>query len=126
MPTAKKTHTSPQKLALYEKVLRTNPKIERKGDANPYTSLNGNMFTLLHSSGTLAFRLAEEEREKFLKKYKTTLFECYGTLMKEYVVIPDSVLKQTKKLSAYLDLSYEYPKALVVAVGRLGGARCCG
>src|SRR5580692_12726071 len=31
-----------------DKLIATNPSIERKGDANPYTSLNGNMFTLLH------------------------------------------------------------------------------
>jgi hypothetical protein len=34
---------------LYDKLIATNPKIERKGAANPYTSLNGNMFTLLAS-----------------------------------------------------------------------------
>jgi hypothetical protein len=33
------------KLALYEKLVATNPKIKRRGAANPYTSLNGHMFT---------------------------------------------------------------------------------
>jgi TfoX/Sxy family transcriptional regulator of competence genes len=103
---------SAEKLALYERVLQTFPQIERKGNANPYTSLNGNMFTLLHSSGTLAFRLADEEREKFLKKYKTTLFEAYGTVMKEYVVVPDSLLKKTPELAKYLAMSYAYAKTL--------------
>src|SRR5580692_11363260 len=70
--------------ALYDNLIATRPEIERKGDANPYTSLNGNMFTLLHQ-GKLAIRLSEDEREKFLKKYKTNLFEAYGTVMKEYV-----------------------------------------
>jgi hypothetical protein len=111
MPATPKS-TSAEKLALYEKVLQTNPKIERKGDANPYTSLNGNMFTLLHSSGTLAFRLPNGEREKFLKKHKTTLFEAYGTVMKEYVVIPDSLLKKTTELAPYLAISYDYAKTL--------------
>jgi hypothetical protein len=106
------TRTSAEKLALYEKVLQTNPRIERKGDANPYTSLNGNMFTLLHSSGTLAFRLPDGEREKFLKKYKTTLFEAYGSVMKEYVVVPDSLLKKTAELAKYLAISYDYAKTL--------------
>lgn len=109
---AKKPAYSSQKLELYEKVLRTNSNIERKGDANPYTSLNGNMFTLLHSSGTLAFRLPEDEREKFMKKYKTSLFEAYGAVMKEYVIIPDSLLNKTSELAAYLALSYNYAKTL--------------
>ena len=41
--------------ALYDKLIATIPEIERKGDANPYTSLNGNMFTLLHKH-SLAIR----------------------------------------------------------------------
>ena len=111
MPTKKKAAPSAQTL-LYDKLIATNPEIERKGDANPYTSLNGNMFTLLHSSGTLAFRLPDGEREKFLKKYKTTLFEAYGAVMKEYVVIPDSLLKKTSELAKYLAMSYDYAKTL--------------
>ena len=43
-------------VAFYDQLIATNPKIERKGAANPYTSLNGNMFTLLHQS-RLAIRL---------------------------------------------------------------------
>jgi hypothetical protein len=41
-----------------------------------------------------------------LKKYRTTLFEAYGAVMKEYVAVPDSLQKK------YLDLSYEYAKTL--------------
>lgn len=97
--------------ALYDKLIATIPEIERKGDANPYTSLNGNMFTLLHQS-RLAMRLPEVEREVFLKKYKTTLFEAYGTVMKEYVAVPDDLLSKTKELKKYLELSYAYAKTL--------------
>jgi TfoX/Sxy family transcriptional regulator of competence genes len=110
MPPAKKSTLSAQQL-LYDKLIATNPEIERKGDANLYTSLNGNMFTLLHQQ-RLAIRLPEDEREKFLKKYKTTLFESYGTIMKEYVAVPDSLLEKTQELRKYLDLSYEYAKTL--------------
>ncbi len=74
MSTKKKCGIPAEKQALYDKLLATNPKIERKGAANPYTSLNGHMFTLLNPAGTLALRLPKKEREEFLKKYKTTLF----------------------------------------------------
>lgn len=110
MPPSKQ-HAPADRVALYDKLIATRPEIERKGDANPYTSLNGNMFTLLHQEN-LAIRLSEDEREKFLKKYKTSLFEAYGTVMKEYVAVPDSLLEKTKELSKYLDLSYEYAKTL--------------
>jgi TfoX/Sxy family transcriptional regulator of competence genes len=112
MPTAKKSAALGDKFALYEKLIATNPKVELKGDANGYTSLNGNMFTLLHSSGRLAIRLPEEGREKLLKKYKTTLFEAYGAVRKEYVAVPDELLKKTAELKKYFDLSYEYAKTL--------------
>jgi TfoX/Sxy family transcriptional regulator of competence genes len=96
---------------LYDQLIATNPNIERKGAANPYTSLNGNMFTLLHQS-RLAIRLPEDKREAFLKKYKTKLFEAYVTVMQEYVAVPDALLRNTKELKKYLDFSYEYAKTL--------------
>ncbi len=101
-----------EKVILYEKLLATNPKIERKGATIPYTSLNGNMFTLLAKDATVGIRLPEEEREKFIKKYKTKLYEQYGAVMKEYVLVPDELLKKTKELKKYLDLSFEYAKTL--------------
>jgi hypothetical protein len=112
MTPTKKNTIPADKLELYEKLVSTNPKIKRKGAANPYTSLNGHMFSYLNPSGSLALRLPDEEREKFLKKYKTTLFEAYGAVMKEYVTVPDSLLKDTKKLQPYFQLSYEYIETL--------------
>ena len=112
MATAKKSANPPEKVEFYDKLIATNPKIERKGATHPYTSLNGHMFTLLNPPGRLAIRLSEVEREKFLKKYKTTLFEAYGAVMQEFVAVPDGLLPKTKELAKYLDLSYEYVKTL--------------
>jgi len=106
------------KLELYEKLVATNPKVERKGAANPYTSRNGHMFTYLNPSGSLALRLPAEEREEFLKKFKTKLFEAYGAVMKEYVTVPDSLLKNTKELQKYFALSYEYVGSLKPKPGK--------
>ncbi len=110
MAAAKKS-TLPDEVALYDRLIATIPVIERKGVANPYTSLNGNMFTLLHQS-RLAIRLPEDQRTAFLKKYKTKLFEAYGAVMGEYVAVPDALLKNTKELQKYLAMSYEYAKTL--------------
>jgi TfoX/Sxy family transcriptional regulator of competence genes len=99
-------------LALYEKLVATNPKIERKGDTMPYTSLNGHMFSLLTKEGWLALRLPEDEREAFLKKYKTNLAVQYGAVMKEYVQVPDALLKKTAELRRYFDSSYAYATTL--------------
>jgi hypothetical protein len=88
MGTPKKRSMPATKAGLYDKLIATHPEIQRKGAANPYTSLNGHMFTILHDSRSLAIRLPQVEREEFLKKYKTTLFKAYGTIMKEYVAVP--------------------------------------
>lgn len=67
-------------LECYEKLVATNPRVERKGATMPYTSLNGHMFSVMRKDGTLALRLPTEARRAFLKKYKTTLSEQYGSV----------------------------------------------
>jgi hypothetical protein len=111
MSAAKKAFP-PEKLELYEKAVATVPGIERKGATVPYTSRNGNMFSYLHASGAVALRLPAGEREKFLEKHKTKLFEAYGMVQKEYVTVPDGLLAKTRELAPYFKMSYEYAGSL--------------
>jgi len=112
MPTKKQPDAPPEKVTLYDKLIASNPEIECKGAGMPYTSYNGNMFSYLGKSGQMALRLPEDEREKFIKKYKTKLHKAYGIIQKEYVTVPDSLLKKTSELKKYLDTSFEYVKTL--------------
>jgi hypothetical protein len=113
MSPSKKGPIPVEKITLYEKLLAAIPEAQRKGADNPYTAVNGNMFSLLLSpEGRLALRLPVDEREKFLKKYKAGLFEAYGAVMKEYVAVPDGMLKKTTELQKYFELSYAYAKTL--------------
>ena len=126
---AKKNASAPaEKVELYEKLVATNPKLVLKGATHPYTAVNGNMFSYLHPSGSMALRLPEAERERFLKKYGTELFVAYGVVQKEYVRVPDTLLAKTRELQKHFDLSYQYAselkqkptkKASVVKAGRL-------
>jgi len=109
---AKKSAIPADQLELYEKLIATDPRIERKGAVHPYTSVNGHMFTYLDQTGTMGLRLPQDEVETFLKKYKTTLFESYGAVKKDYVTVPDLLLKKTRELKKYLEISYEYAKTL--------------
>lgn len=107
------TKTVPSdKLELYEKLVATNPAVERKGATVPYTSLNGHMFSYLSKDGKLALRLPPAEREAFLKKYKAKLCDAYGTVQPEYVEVPDSLLSATKELKEFFDSSYAYVGSL--------------
>ena len=110
MPTKKKAANP--KVELYDQLIASIPGLERKGAANPFTAVNGNMFTLLQASQTLAIRLPDDKRDEFLKKHKTKLFEAYGAVMKEYVTVPDALLTDNKELKKYLEISYEYAKTL--------------
>jgi hypothetical protein len=100
------------KLALYEKLVASNPRVERKGATVPYTSLNGHMFSFLSKEGKLELRLPAKEREAFLKKYKAKLCEAYGVVQPEYVEVPDSLLASTRELKKFFDASYEYVSSL--------------
>jgi hypothetical protein len=112
MAAAKTSKIPPAKLELYEKLIATIPAIECKGAVHPYTSANGHMFTYLDQTGTLGIRLPEDALEAFLKKYKTTKFETYGVVKKDWATVPDVLLQNTKELKKHLERSYQYVKTL--------------
>jgi hypothetical protein len=99
-------------LALYEKVVSQLPGVERKGDTMPYTSLNGHMFSVLHKDSSVALRLPPDDRERFLKKYKTTLASQYGVVQPEYVIVPDALLAKTAELRRFFEISRAYVEAM--------------
>ena len=112
MPKQKQAAAPADKLALYEKLVATNPKVERKGATVPYTSLNGHMFSYLSKEGRLALRLPAPEREAFLRKYNATLCSSYGVVQPEYVEVPDALLVKTRELKPFFDAGYTYVSSL--------------
>jgi hypothetical protein len=100
------------RLDAYDRLIAAHPEIERKGKSNPYTSLNGHMFSHLDKSGSMGLRLSGEEREAFVEKYGTKPYVQYGATMKEYVTVPDELLQNPAELLPYLELSLEYIKSL--------------
>ena len=107
-----KTFPPADKISLYEKLIKSNSLIERKGDTIPYTSLNGHMFSFLDKEGFMSIRLPKDELQNFLVKYQTKHPVQYGCELKEYGVLPDSLLQNIREAKKYLNLSYEYIKTL--------------
>src|SRR6478735_2287868 len=101
-----------REVALYEALIATHPEVERKGKSSPYTSINGNMFTILSADGVLGMRLGAADREAFVAIFSTSLYEAHGAVMKEYVAVPADLLAETEKLAPYLVKSYDYAKGL--------------
>jgi len=110
---AKKSSVVPaHNLALHERLVATNPKVERKGDTNPYTSVNGHMFSHMTPEGRLAIRLSDDDCDAFMKKYKAKTYVAYGVIKKDWVVVPEALLEKTSDLAKYFDRSYRYVKTL--------------
>ena len=111
-----------ERLDLYDKLVATNPAVQRKGATVHYTSVNGNMFSYLGKSGELALRLPADTLQAFLEKYKTGLCQQYGVVQKEYAMVPHKLLQKTGELKKYFDLSYKYVSSLKAKPSRKGKA----
>lgn len=99
-------------LKLYDKLIATQPDIERKGAKMPYTSLNGHMFSFLGQDGTLYVRLSPEDQEAHDKKHGTGPVKSYGAVMRGYVEIPDALFKKTAQLKKTFAASLKYIASL--------------
>lgn len=97
---------------LYDLLIQSNPKIERKGKTMPYTSVNGHMFSFLSKEGNMGLRLSENDREEFIQKFDSKLMEQHGRIMKEYVEVPDNLLSETEQISKFLQKSFDYVSSL--------------
>jgi len=104
--------TREKKLDLYKKLVATQGGTELKGATIPYTSLNGHMYSFLSKQNELSLKLPSDEIPKFLEKYKSRLAENYGIVQKEYVVVPDELLKKTTEIKKYFQISHTYISSL--------------
>src|SRR5688572_1611219 len=101
MATKKKNNLPADKVQLFELLIGSVPGAEMKGATMPYTSHNGHMFSFLDKEGNLALRLPENLRTDFIKKFKASLCEAHGTILKEYVSVPEKVFQDIKTLKKY-------------------------
>ena len=105
-------YTDSDIVALYDAQIAAHPTIERKGAKNPYTSVNGHMFSATNRDGEIGIRLSKEEQAAFLEKFDAKLFISYGATMRGYVTVPVSLLK-SDEFQDYLNLSFKYVTSLV-------------
>jgi hypothetical protein len=115
MAKSKSTTVPPDALRAYEKLIAAVPEIDAKSNfGSAYTALNGNMYSMISKYGVVGIRLPEPERSAFLKKYGATIFRADPAWPpnKEYVAVPDELLKKTAALKPYLERSLAYAKTL--------------
>ena len=101
-----------QQLKKYDDLVGMTDKFERLGKTMPYTSANTHMFSLLNKDGEFGIRLSKESQEAFKEKYNTTIYQSYGAVMRDYVLVPAEMLNDPKALLPYLLESYDYVMSL--------------
>jgi TfoX/Sxy family transcriptional regulator of competence genes len=103
---------SQELIDLFESVMPGPPAVQRKIFGYPAGFVNGNMFMGLFQE-SMNLRLAAGPREEFLKTYNAKLFEPMpGRLMREYVDVPSSVMKDRRELSPWVARAFEYGASL--------------
>lgn len=118
-----KVTAPPDKVALYQRLIDAVEGADGKSNfGSAYTAVNGNMYSLISKHGVVGIRLPEPDRSSFLATYDTTLFrgDPAWPPAKEYVAVPEELLKDTEALKPFLERSYRYvltlkPKAKAAA-----------
>lgn len=105
-------------LERYRAIVSASGHGEVKGKANPYTSINGNMFSFLDKSGTLCLRLSKPDREAFVERHRSEPVVQYGAIMKEYVAIPESLARDDVAIQACIKKCLSYATSLPVKPSR--------
>ena len=100
------------KLKVYDELIAKCERFERKGKSMIYTSANGHMFSILNKAGEIGIRFSKVTQEEYKKKYSTTIFKSYNSVMKGYILISDKMLKNKKNVMKLLNESYDYVMTL--------------
>ena len=103
----------PELVAAFEQIMAARPTAEtRKMFGYPAAFANGQMFASLFGDNFI-LRLPAAEREVFIEKQGTHLFEPMpGRPMREYVVVPPPLLKSGKQLDDWLGKAMAYAQSL--------------
>jgi TfoX-like protein len=104
---------SPQELVdLFASVMPGPPAVRRKMFGYPAGFVNGNMLMGLFQE-SMILRLPTGLREEFLKIRNSKLFEpMAGRPMREYLAVPQSVMRDTKELNARVARAFAYGTSL--------------
>ncbi len=99
-------------LARYRDIVAASAHDTVKGKANPYTSLNGNMFSFLDKSGVLCLRLSKSDHDAFVETHRTEPVLQYGAVMKGYVAVPEAIASDPKAIQNYFEICLENARTL--------------
>ena len=101
------TKAPPELVELFYAALPEDPAVERrKMFGYPCAFVNGNMFTGVFAE-LIMVRLPDQQRAELLAIEGAAPFEpMAGRPMKEYVVLPESVLRNERALKGWIDKAF--------------------
>jgi hypothetical protein len=111
---AKPRHVpDPNVLAVFDLMIAGVPGVKRKGDQNPYVSINGNMFASMSRLDRIGLRLSGADLAEFLETYGAGLHEGYpGFFQKEYAAIPPALYSDAETLQGWFRRSHAFASGL--------------
>ena len=93
-------------LARYEQLVADYPELKVKGAANKYTSMNGNMFSVL------ILRFSEADKKAYNEEHGFGDVISYGSVLRGYVYVTDAIWDDNKRLRALFADCVEHAKGL--------------
>lgn len=108
---------SEELIRLFEEVTPGPPATPKKMFGFPAAFVNGNMFMGLHQED-MVLRLPEGARAELLKMNARMFEPMPGRPMREYIVVPPSVLQDRSKLSSWVQKALEYGSSLPAKTGK--------
>jgi TfoX/Sxy family transcriptional regulator of competence genes len=112
-PMPKWRPSPPELVKFFEKALKPFSEIQtRKMFGYPVAFVKGHMFAGLHQDNMI-LRLSGDDRTGFLQQDGAKIFEPLpGRFMREYVLVPASMLRSAKPLDAWLKKAWTNARSL--------------
>ena len=86
-------------IAIYDRLIAQHDGVERKGKANAYTAVNGNMFSFVGPDAEMCLRLSKENVALFGETHDASNVIRHNAVMRGYVAVSDDLLANEAELS---------------------------
>ena len=107
-----KPDIDPSVLAAYEAMLSAVPGVDRKGAAMPYTSMNGNMYSMISKDGVIGIRLGKADLAAAFAAGLKPFEGTPGFINKEYAGVPAAMLGAPATLKSWFRKSHAFALTL--------------
>ena len=99
-------------IAIYDRLIARHPDLQRKGESNAYTALNGNMFSFVGPDGEMCLRLSKEDITAFGTAHDASPVIRYNSTMHGYVAVSEALLADETELAGWFAQSVAHGQNL--------------